>query len=503
MQMDLEERKNNDDEHEIDLVRLLRNTWQAFKQIWLLTLVAAVLFAAAMVFVQKKQYTPSYKAYCTMAVHVVNKATLSDANSLYAVYYDQDLAEQLDATFSYLVNSDFFEDDIKEYLGTDTIGGTMKSKSIEGSNLITLTTYSSSPEKAGALLEALMAVYYDAARYVMGDMKNEIIEGPVVSQSPSNAPNYTKSAALGVVIGLALGLAVAFLHALLKHTVFTPADLEEHLNAPCLGVVPMMRSGRLQPDNLKEASTTREQGMFRESIRGIARKLESAMDKQGAKVLLVTSTVPGEGKSTLSQSLAASFAHWGRRVVLVDGDLRKPSLHQHYGYRRESFPLEEVLLGRADVESVLRYQQDGKLTLVLNSRGIAAPTSYVDSPAMKALVQQLTAQADLVIIDTPPCNFLSDVSLYGQYADGILYVVQQDRVTVAHVAETVENLCSTENKLFGYAINGARETQEGYGKYGYGQYSYGKYGSYGRYGGYSKYHHYEQYNNNHSGVSER
>ena len=68
-----------------------------------------------------------------------------------------DLAEQLDATFSYLVNSDFFEDDIKEYLGTDTIGGTMKSQSIEGSNLITLTTYSSSPEKAGALLEIVLS----------------------------------------------------------------------------------------------------------------------------------------------------------------------------------------------------------------------------------------------------------------------------------------------------------------------------------------------------------
>ena len=155
MQMNSETRKDKDDAVELDVVRLFRNAWQAFKRIWLLTLVAAILFAAGAVFMQRKQYTPSYKAYCTFAVHVVNKATLGDINSLHAVYYDQDLAKQLDATFSYLVNSDFFEDDIKEYLGTNTIGGTMQSKSIEGSNLFTLTAYSSTPEKADALLISL------------------------------------------------------------------------------------------------------------------------------------------------------------------------------------------------------------------------------------------------------------------------------------------------------------------------------------------------------------
>lgn len=501
MQKNPDAKKDNDDIVEIDLVRLFRNAWQAFKRMWWLALLVMALFGAGTALIQRMRYTPSYKAYCTFAVHVINKATLSEANSLYAVYYDQDLAKQLDATFSYLVNSDFFEDDIKEYLGTNTIGGTMQSKSIEGSNLFTLTAYSSTPEKADALLEALMAVYYDAARFVVGDMTTEIIEGPVVSQAPYNAPNYIKVALLGAALGFFLSVSVTLLHAFLKQTVFAPADLEKHLNAQCYGVVPLLQTTQLLSDDLKEASTSREQGMFRESIRGIARKLESTMEKQGAKVLLITSTAPGEGKSVLSQNLAASFAHWGRKVVLLDGDLRKPSLYQYHGYKQESFPLEDVLLGQASVDTVLRQLQDGKLTLVLNSQSMEKPTVYIDSPAMKALIDHCTAHADIVIIDTPPCSWLSDVSLYSQYADGILYVVQQDRMGVDQIVESAENLCSTENKLLGYVVNGAQETPQGYGKYGYGQYSYGKYGGYGRYGGYRHYKSYEEHH--HSGISER
>ncbi|MBO5891486.1 MAG: hypothetical protein J6Q30_02080, partial [Oscillospiraceae bacterium] len=171
---------------EIDLARVLQITLQIVKRLWFFMLFVIAFFAAAVVFIQQKSYTPSYKAYCTFSVHVVNKATLSDTNSLYAVYYDQDLAEQLDATFSYLVNSDFLSDDIKEYLGGKTVDGNIHANSIEGSNIFVLSATSSTPEKAGELLETLMAVYYDVARHVVGDMETEIIEGPVISQTPNN-----------------------------------------------------------------------------------------------------------------------------------------------------------------------------------------------------------------------------------------------------------------------------------------------------------------------------
>ena len=105
--------QNKEKELEFDLFKLLQNVLQILKRTWLIWVLVVVFCVTAVVLVQQKSYTPSYKAYCTFSVHVINKSTLSDINSLYSVYYDQDLAEQLDTTFSYLISSDLLLDDIK------------------------------------------------------------------------------------------------------------------------------------------------------------------------------------------------------------------------------------------------------------------------------------------------------------------------------------------------------------------------------------------------------
>ena len=488
MQQNIEQQKN--EENELDIARLLQNALTIVKRLWLLMLLVIALFAAAVVFVQQKTYTPSYKAYCTFSVHVVNKATLGDTNSLYAVYYDQDLAEQLDATFSYLVNSDFLSDDIKEYLGGKTIAGNVSANSIERSNIFVLSATAGTPEDAGTLLEALMAVYYDTARYVMGDMTTEIIEGPVVSQTPYNTPSKSKGIAAGAVVGMVFCLGIIALYALCKRTVIEPSDLEKRLNMQCFGVVPLLRSKRNLGGDLSAISTTHEQGAFRESIRGIARKLENTMERRDTKVILVASTVPGEGKSVLSQHLAENFARWGKKVVLLDGDLRKPSLYRRFGVKQERMSLEAVLAGRESLDTVCVSRYDGKMTLVLNCVPVKNSTVVIDSAAMKDLIASFAAQADVVIIDVPPCDRLSDVSLYQQYADGILYVVQQDRIPINHIVDVAESLQDSESKLLGFVLNGAQQIPQGYGKYGYGTYSYGRYGRYGNYGHYGRYGHY-------------
>ena len=443
-----QEIQEQEKELEIDIMRLLRNVWEIAKKAWMFVGIAVVLSVVLMLFIQQKEYTPEYKAYCTFSVHVVNKATLSDTNSLYAVYYDQDLAEQLDATFDYLINSDFLKDDIKEYLGTETIDGRVRANNIDKSNIFIINTYSSTPEKAGELLEALMAVYYDAARYVVGDMETEIIEGPVVSDAPHNVPSRTSGALKGASFALILSMLIIVLCALLKQTVFEPSDLEKHLNMQCFGVVPFLKDERMLLSDPTSAGNTAEQGMFRESIRGIAWKLERMLEKRKAKVILVTSTVPGEGKSTASKILAESFANWGKRVVLVDGDLRKPTLYRSFGFKREKMSLEDVLSGKAELDTVLRRVQNSMLTLVLNTMTVENPTVVAESGTMKELIATLSDQADVVIIDTPPCGQFVDASVYQQYADGILYVVQQDRVAIRQIVAAAESMNDSENKLF-------------------------------------------------------
>ena len=162
-------------------------------------------------------------------------------------------------------------------------------------------------------------------------------------------------------------------------------------------------------------------------------------------------------------------------------------------------PLQEVLEGNADLECVVDTPAK-KLTLVCNTQPVAEPTVLLDSPKMEQFIDSLAQKADYVIIDAPPCDVMSDVTLLQRYADRVLYVVRQDYVQIQKITDAVENLCTTENKLLGYVLNGTARTARGYGKYGYGTYGYGKYGN-GYYGHYGKgYHKYYEEN---SGPSEK
>lgn len=474
---------------EIDLGQLFQNLIRALRRLWLPVLLLTVACAGIALLLQNRSYVPSYKAYCSFSVRVINKSTLSETNSLYAVYYDQDLAEQLDTTFSYLLSSDLLTDDIRNYLGTDRINGRIEANCIKGSNIFVLTTYSSTPKDAADLLEAVLAVYEDAAQYVIGDMETETIEAPIVSDTPYNTPSRTKALAFGALIGFMLGMCSLGIYALLKRTVLAPAELERYINMPCLGVLPGGLTKRQLLASAADGTDSYEQGAFQESIRGIARKLEAVIEKKDIKVLLVSSTAPGEGKSTVSQQLAETFAYWDKTVILLDGDMRKPSLYRRYGIKGKQLSLEAVLSGNAPAETILLPQKGRPLTLAGNTELVENPTVCISSPAMKALIQAFSKQADLVIIDTPPCERIIDAELFQQYADGVVFVVQQDRIPISEIVSAAEDLCDSENKLLGFVLNGAEHIPQGYGKYGYGKYSYGRYGSYyGNYGSrYGKY----------------
>jgi len=472
---------------EIDLGHLLRNYWKAAKRFWWVLLITTVLFAGLLPLVMSLIKTPEYEATCSFTVRVVSNSVTSEMGEQFSIYYDKDLAEQLDKTFTYILTSDHLGDEVKQQLGKELEAGKIKATCIAGSNLFELKALGASPEEALQLLETVIDVFPDAARYVVGDMVVDMMEMPESKPEPSNAVNGKLMAVLGAALGFVLGSGILILPVMSLRTVRRPEELEEVLNMPCLGLLPLTR----------ERMDASAEGEFRESVRGITRKLEHAMEHKGLRVLLVTSTLPGEGKSLVARFVAQTLADWGNRVYLVDGDLRKPSLHKSYKLKGRTLPLEAFLRGQAPREAVICDVGIANLRLVGNSQSVEDPTVLLDSPAVKECIEQLKGKAGIVVIDAPPCDSLSDVIVLERYADALLYVVRQDYAPIHRVADAVESLCSSESKLLGYVLNGTAKTAGGYGKYGYGAYSYGKYGNgyygkYGHYSKYSKYYHTEQ-----------
>ena len=476
--------KEDEELHEIDLLKLVFDCLDILKKVWLLLVLLMAIVAAAVFIVQKKQHVPVYQAYCSFSVQIVNKSNTGELDSVYGFYYDKDLAEQLEKTFTYILTSDFLNDEVQEKIGTQTRSGNINAHCIEGSNLFVLTAYGNTPEEAEILLTTVMDVYPEAARYVVGDMNVDIVEEPIVPKEPCNTPNFAKGMLIGAAIGFVIGAVGVFLKALFKSTVNQPEDLERQVNMACLGLVPVTNiKKKYRKGSQWSISNSHTEGEFRESIRGMTRKVKREMDERQAKVLLVTSTLPHEGKTLICQSIAETLADWGNRVVLVDGDLRSPMLAERFGFKKKEMPFEEFLKGQAEEQEVFQFMHDSKICLVGNSVPVKYPTTLIDSPNMKKFIQQMSQEAEYLIIDTPPCYAMSDVALFQQYADTVLFVVRQDYATIGKIVNSIESVCAEENKTIGYVLNGAKEKACGYGKYSYGKYSYGKYGNghYGRY----------------------
>lgn len=486
---------------QIDLNLLLRGAGKVLQRFWWLFAILVVVFSVLTMLIWNAVYTPTYKSYCSFTVKVINNSTTGEINTLYGFYYDKDLAEQLDKTFTYILTSDLLNDEIREQLGHSVAAGNINVTCITGSNLFVLSTFGETPQASEDLLHAVLSVYADAARYVVGELQVEMVEQPVIGTTPDNSPSPLICAAVGVLLSALIGLICVLLRLNYIRTVRKPEDLADEINLPCLGIVPVTDSK--QSEQSGAVSHTRKEGEFRESIRGIARKLEQAMEESGKKILLVTGTIPGEGKTTLCRHLAQTLADWGKQVCLLDGDLRKPSVYRHFKIRGRAMSLEKVLLGQLSVDCVTDTPRQN-LTLIANTEPVIEPTVLLDSPEMEQFIASLAKDADYLIIDAPPCDTMSDVTVLQRYADTVLYVVRQDYAQIRKIVEAVEGLYEAEGRMLGYVLNGAKKSAQGYGKYGYGAYSYGKYGNgyYGKYGYYGK-SHYDKYYEDDSGPSEK
>lgn len=479
-----EEKKKSRIELQIDPRELLHSAEKLWKRFWWVYCILTVVLILVVTAAQYVMYTPEYKSYCSFTVKVVNDSTTGQINTLYGFYYDKDLAEQLDKTFTHILSSDLLNDEIKEQLGPDRTKGKVEAECIEGSNLFVLSTYGKTPEEAAKLMDAVLYVYVDVARFVVGEMQVEMVEQPITEDTPYNKPSLLLSAALGLAMSLSIGVLCALIYMEHIRTVRSPEQLEEKINMPCLGLIPMHESIS------DETGEPRHHGEFRESVRGVARKVEQALEACDTKVLLVTSTLPGEGKSTVCRQLAKTLADWDKKVYLIDGDLRKPNLYRVFKIKGRKLPLADVLRGEEERACVLE-SIGNHLWLVGNTEPVAEPTVLLDSPQMQTLIASCMQDADYVIIDAPPCDVMSDVALLQRYCAKVLYVVRQEYAQIEKICDAVEELCVTENKLMGYVLNGTVKTAQGYGKYGYGAYSYGKYGNgyYGHYGYYGKGYH--------------
>ena len=285
---------------------------------------------------------------------------------------------------------------------------------------------------------------------------------------------------LAVALGIGLGAAVAFLADLLEARVRTLAEIRKLVDLPLIGVIPFIKDNKIvAAGTVGLLSYQKPQSALAECYKTTRTNLEFLRRSRQAHVLLVASSLPGDGKTTTVSNLAITLASTGRRVLLIDGDLRNPSLHKLFDMPREG-GFSDALLSLESIEQLVQPTFVTNLDLLTTGDNVSNPAELLASDRLAEIFKEFSQLYDMVLIDSSPLLVVTDPSIIAAVADGIILVVRISSTRRHDLEVTSEMLRTLGVPVFGMVINGVTRDEIGYG-YGYGGYSYGGYG-YGSYG---------------------
>lgn len=476
----------NKEEETIDLRVLIRDIYKGIRKFLYLLPVLCGICATAVFGYQLLGYHPMYQAKASFTVSTLGN--YMESNSTYGFYYNSSTAEQMTKLFPYILNSDALQELLKEDLEMDYLPGTLSASGVSGSNLITMRAVGSDPELAQRLLESALNYFPEVSRYVIGETKLNIIQPAVLNEEPYNRPDYTGGICKGILIGAALFCVLVAVYALLRKTIRKEDDLKENLNLACLGTIPKIRykAHKKQKEKRIDIQNQRIDASYVHAMDRLAFQVEKKMASKEQKVLTVTSTLPGEGKSTVCWNLANTLALNGKRVLLVDADLRKPTLWRFCDTLTPLKGLTEYLHKEAKMEEIIFGQKEG-VFLVSGCHATTSPHRLLGTKMLHEFFDAQRENFDYILIDTPPCEMMADANAVARCSDAVLYVVLQDHANSGQILDAIQNISANGTPLIGGVLNGVDTSFSGYG-YRYNYYSkYGKYGRYGRHGRYGRY----------------
>ena len=293
-------------------------------------------------------------------------------------------------------------------------------------------------------------------------VKVTVVRPPTTPVEPV-APKPLRNVALGTVLGLLLGLGAALVRDSLDKTLKTLDDVKAVTDAPILGSIAH------DPDAAKRPLIVRvdPRSPRAEAFRSLRTNLQFIDAANHPRTLVVTSSLAGEGKSTMSANLAITMAQAGSRVCLVEADLRRPKVLQYMGLEG-AVGLTDALIGRADVFDVLQPYGSSKLWVLGAGPIPPNPSELLGSSGMVTVLDKLLGSFDYVVMDAPPTLPVTDAVVISKLVDGAIVVVGSGMVQRQQLARTLELLGSVNGRVLGLVLNlvSASDVHH-YGGYGY------------------------------------
>jgi succinoglycan biosynthesis transport protein ExoP len=270
---------------------------------------------------------------------------------------------------------------------------------------------------------------------------------PEIDDSKHKWPNVGLDSTIAILLGVIFGVGAGLFVEYLDDTIKTSDDLKALKAATFLG-----RIAKLRKKEIKLIDEVEPRSPLRESVRTIRTSIRFATIDKPAKIMLVTSSVQGEGKSFAASNLAISFANDGKKVLLLDCNMRGPSIHSYFGLDNGT-GLTNYLAGDVALDSVQRQTRVSGLSVITTGPIPPDPAKLVESKKMHKLLQDMGQAFDLVIVDSPPVFAASDAQVLGHWADGTIIVVESGSTTRKLFTEMSEMLHKANTEVIGVVLN--------------------------------------------------
>ncbi len=458
------------------------------KKHWYIIAVLAGICCVGFTLYSYRAYTPQYTAAATFTV-----TPKGDSLSAYTSISSNASTQQLEKTFPYIITSAPLTRVVAEDLGLSYVPGTLTATAVEDTNLFTITVTSSNYETAYNVLKSVINNYPSVAEYVVGATDLVLVVPPSASSTPINPISYREKALIGTAVGALLGLLIVFFLENLNHTVRHPDEIRKLLNNQRLGsVVKVVKKKSSHSTGSLTIDDAHTDPRFKESVFSIRNKIIKLCADQKINSVMVASTTTNEGKTTVAANLAIALAKKHYRTVIIDCDLRNPTVRQQLNIPEScSLGIVDVITGGCSLQDAIVKTKKNGLYVLPGTIPVNNASELMGSKQLADLVGALEKIFDYVVIDAPPVGIVSDALEMKDYVGGLVFVVRQDYAKVSKILDSISLFGYSKIKILGCIFNMASGvlSTRGYGRYGYNSYGgYGSYGSYGRYGyGYGQY----------------
>lgn len=477
--MNVNKVENKPQEAEVSAMQVLKRFFESFKKFWWVSLVCCVVFAVASFAYFSSTFVPMYRSEVKFTIMPLVSGDASNGASVYSFNYNEILAEQMANTFPHVIGSGIMNDIVINDLQRP-FGGSVSATAVANTNIFEVAVTSASAQDAYDIINSIMENYPKVAEYIVGDTRMTVISEPTLATKPYNAGSYIKNVLIFAFLGILIGLFVAFLDMYFRRVIINREDIESTFNGKCICEIPEVKKKRGNSSGSILKANPNLTG-FSEAIKVLKQRVRHSLTVNGTKVVGVTSSTVGEGKTTVAYNLAHSLSGGEEKVLLIDMNFGNRNIQKSVNRKNavSNNGLAEVANGKLQLENVINSVSQNFDVLFAG----AGDVKFIKAKFVP-IFEKLREQYDYIVVDMPTCGVASETVAIADLCDELLFVTRSNKVSPEKVYDALKDLAFSNAKITGFVLNAVNETNVHYyyGRYGKRRYGYGYGYGYGHYG---------------------